>query len=103
MGLSSRIGVAEFLESFSSGDQNRSMSRGMEALVLILTEFQSADEARGESQEPLSGGNEDERSLPFLLSLKASPSGRQQTTADREFVSGPSAGRLRASLGQSSS
>jgi len=103
MGLGSRILAGDFLGSRSSGDEHRSLSRGMEALVLILTAFQSADEARGESQEPHSGENEYARSLPFFLNPKASRSRRQQTIADREFVSGPRARRLRASLGQGSS
>lgn len=103
MGLGSRILAGDYLESFSSGGEHRSVSRGMEALFLILTAFQSADEARGESQEPLSGGNEYERSLPFLVNPKASPSPRQQTILDHECVLGPRAGRLRAPLGQGSS
>jgi len=103
MGLGSRTLAGDFLGSRSSGDEHRSLSRGMEALVLILTAFQSADQARGESQEPLSRENEDGLSLLFFLNPKESRSPRQQTIADREFVSGPRARRLRASLGQGSS
>lgn len=94
MGLSSGIRVADFLESIASGDEQRTMSRGMEALVLILTALQSVDKARGESQMPPFGEITSEYFLPFSPGPKATRTSGRRTIDQCKVGAGPRAGRL---------